>query len=608
MCGIIGYVGEKQAGPILLAGLRRLEYRGYDSAGMVTLINKKFTRIRSVGNIDQLEKKIGKKMPQSHIGIAHTRWATHGGVTEENAHPHFGSAGKIAIAHNGIIENFKEIKKKYLKQIKFTSQTDSEVLAHLIELFSKKGTLKKATERALKLVRGTYGLVVLSTENPEEIIVARSGSPLAIGIGEKEYFIASDASPILPYTRKIIYLDDGELAQITKNECNLFKIGKGAINKKAENIEWNTEEAEKEGYRDFMLKEIFDQPEVFLDAIRGRLREKEGSVHMGGFNMTDAQARKIKHINLIACGTAFYAGLVGEYLFERLAQIPSKAQVSSEFRYRNPIVNEESLVFAISQSGETLDTLASLREAKRKGGKVRGIVNVIGSTIAREADGGTYIHAGAELAVASTKAFTNMLAILTLYALYFGRLKKLSFETGKNIVEELKKIPAKMNEALKEAPKIKRIAKKYKKYKNMLFLGRGLNFPVALEGSMKLKETSYIHSEATPAGEMKHGINALLDKNFPVVGIATKNNLYEKMWSNLEEVKSRKSPLLIIATKGDKKIKEITKDVIYVPKTIDILEPLINTIPLQLFAYYLAVELGRNVDRPRNLAKSVTVE
>lgn len=608
MCGIIGYIGHREAGPLLLSGLKRLEYRGYDSAGIVMIANGKLTRIRAVGNIDTLAKKVRKSMPKGSVGIAHTRWATHGGVTEENAHPHFGMNGRIALVHNGIIENYREIKEKHLKGHKLSSQTDTEILAHLIEKLAEKNNLKKALEKALKIVRGTYGLALLSIDQPDTVLVARSGSPLAIGIGDGEYFIASDATPIIPHTREVIYLDDGEMAEITKQGYSMYRIGEGLINKKAETIEWSAEEAERGGYPHFMLKEIFDQPTVFLDAIRGRIYPQEGLARLGGFNMSEEQARRIERIVLIACGTANYAGLIGKYLFEQLAHIPTEVDVASEFRYRNPVINERTLVFAISQSGETLDTLASLREAKRKGGKVRGIVNVVGSTIAREAGSGTYIHAGPELAVASTKAFTNMVAILTLYALYFGRLKNISLEEGRTIIRELEKIPQKMNKALEQSSFIKKIALKHKKYGDMLFLGRGINFPIALEGSHKLKEISYIHSEAYPAGEMKHGVNALLDIDFPVFGIATQNSLYEKMVSNLEEVKARKSPLIVMANTEDRRIQELSKDIIRVPKTIEILEPLINVIPLQIFAYHMAVALGRNVDRPRNLAKSVTVE
>ncbi|MBD3244410.1 MAG: glutamine--fructose-6-phosphate transaminase (isomerizing) [Candidatus Moranbacteria bacterium] len=609
MCGIIGYIGEKPAGKILLNGLRKLEYRGYDSAGMLLLNKDKFTRIRSVGDIDKLEKKINGQWPKGKMGIAHTRWATHGGVTEKNAHPHFGRAKEVAIIHNGIIENYRELKEKYLKNHKFSSQTDTEVLAHLIEKYHQKHPLKKAVESALKKVHGTFGLAVISKKEPDKIIAGRSGSPLAIGVGDNQYFLASDATPLLTHTRKIIYLDDGEIAIIKKNNSYIYKIGNNnQINKKAQNIDWNTEEAQKGGFPHFMIKEIYDQREVFMDAIRGRLRPKEGSAQMGGFNLKDKEAQKIDRIILLACGTAYYSCLVGKYLFERLAQIPTEAEIGSEYRYRNPVIDNKTLVFSVSQSGETLDTLVSQREAKRKGAYVRGIVNVVGSTIAREADGGTYIHAGPELSVASSKAFTNMLAILTLYALYFGRLHKMSFETGNKIIKELEKIPGKINLILKQNEKIKKIAYKYSKYQNMLYLGRGINYPIALEGSHKLKELSYIHSEAYPAGEMKHGVNALLDKDFPVAAIATKNNLYEKMISNLEEIKARKSPFFVIATKGDKNIQRMTSDIIYVPKTIEILEPILNVIPLQLFAYHCAVKLKRNVDRPRNLAKSVTVE
>jgi glucosamine--fructose-6-phosphate aminotransferase (isomerizing) len=608
MCGIIGYVGKKPATPLLIAGLRRLEYRGYDSAGIALLSQGKITRIRSVGNIQKLEEKIGKKILTGTTGIAHTRWATHGGVTQANAHPHFGPKEHIALVHNGIIENYQELKAKYLKDHQLSSETDTEVLAHLIELFCEKLPLKKAVEKTLKKVRGTYGLVVFSKDEPNKIITARRGSPIAIGVGDDEYFVASDASPILPYTRKIIYLDDGEMAEITPQSCDLFKIGVGSITKEAEQIEWNTEETQKGGFPTFMLKEIFEQPAVFLDAIRGRIRDKEASARMGGFNMTDEQSRKIKKIVLISCGTANYAAMIGKYLIEKIAHIPTEVEIGSEFRYRNPIINKSTLVFAISQSGETLDTLASLKEAKRKGAQVRGIVNVVGSTIAREAGAGTYIHAGPEMAVASTKAFVNMIAILVLYALYFGRLKKTSFETGEHILKALKEIPEKMNRILAQAETIKKIAKKYKRFGNFLFLGRGLNYPIALEGSHKLKEISYIHSEAYPAGEMKHGVNALLSKDFPVLGIATQNGLYEKMISNLEEVRARRSPLIALASEGDQEIGKIANDVIFVPKTLEILEPLLNTVPLQLFAYYLATELKRDVDRPRNLAKSVTVE
>jgi glucosamine--fructose-6-phosphate aminotransferase (isomerizing) len=622
MCGIVGYIGNKQALPILINGLRRLEYRGYDSAGVAIIKSQgdKDTRIqtiesvKSVGKIDSLVDKLKDKELQGTIGIAHTRWATHGGVTEENAHPHFGCDGKLVIVHNGIIENYRELKTK-LADHKFKSETDTEVLAHLIESHytrsassGQAGDLRLAVETALAQVRGTYGLTVMHVDNPDKIVVARLGSPLVIGVGEGEYFIASDATPMLAYTKKVMFLNDGEIAEISLTGVQTFNLKDEVIAKHIEEIEWDDEQAQKQGYPHFMLKEIFDQPTVFEDAIRGRVDIEEGTAHLGGLNMTDEQMHSIERIILIACGTASYAAMVGKYAFERLAGIPTEVDVASEFRYRDPIINEKTLVFAISQSGETADTLAAVREAKRKGAYVHGIVNVVGSTIARETDGGTYIHAGPELAVASTKAYTNMVAIMLLYAIQFGRLKRLTLATGQRLIKALLEIPEKMNLVLQQNEEIKKMAEKYKNYTDFLYLGRGINFPVALEGSHKLKEISYIHSEAYPAGEMKHGVNALLSPEFPIFALLAKDQLYEKMRSNIEEVKARKSPLIILATEGDEDVKELSSDVIYVPDTMELLEPLINTIPLQLFAYHIAVMLGRDVDRPRNLAKSVTVE
>jgi len=434
------------------------------------------------------------------------------------------------------------------------------------------------------------------------------GSPLVIGIDDGEYYIASDATPMLAYTKKVIFLEDGEVAEITREKMETFNLKDECITKCVEEIEWNDEQAEKQGYDHFMLKEIFDQPTVFEDAIRGRINMEEGTAHLGGLNMTDEEMRGIDRIILIACGTASYAAMVGKYAFERLAGIPTEVDVASEFRYRDPIVDNKTLVFAISQSGETADTLAAVREAKRKGAFVRGIVNVVGSTIARETNGGTYIHAGPELAVASTKAYTNMVAIMLLYALQFGRLKRITPATGQRLIKALLELPEKMNEILKQSDEIKKLAEKYKDYKDFLYLGRGINFPVALEGSHKLKEISYIHSEAYPAGEMKHGVNALLCPEFPVFALMTKNQLYEKMRSNIEEVRARDTKVIMLANSGDENVKDLADDIIYIPPTMELLEPLLNTIPLQLFAYHVAVLLGKDVDRPRNLAKSVTVE
>jgi len=606
MCGIVGYIGKKEALPILLEGLRDLEYRGYDSAGIAILNQGKIERIREVGKVDMLVKKIaGKKFPGG-VGIAHTRWATHGGVTEENAHPHLAGNGKLVLAHNGIIENYRELKKE-IKDQNFESETDSEILAKLI-FQNYSGDLLKAVKMTLPRVRGTYGLAIMHADHPDEIVVARLGSPLVVGVGEDEYYLASDVTPILPFTKQVTFLDDGEVALINRQEFKIFNLKDEQIIKGVTQIDWDIETAQKGGFENFMLKEIFDQPTVFEDAIRGRIDMSEGTAKLGGLNMNLEEMRAIKRIILIACGTASYACLAAKYAFERLSGIPTEVDVSSEFRYRDPIVDEHTLIFAVSQSGETADTIMALREAKRKGGVVRGIVNVVGSTIARETGAGTYIHAGPELAVASTKAYTNMVAILLLYALEFGRLHHTTPATGQRILQSLLQIPEKMNEILKQSEQIKILADKYKDYNDFLFLGRGINYSVALEGSHKLKEISYIHSEAYPAGEMKHGMNALLTPDFPVLAILTQNQLYEKMKSSIEEVRARKSKTIIIASVGDEEAKELADDIVYVPKTMELLEPLLNTIPLQLFAYHTAVALGRDVDRPRNLAKSVTVE
>mgnify|MGYP006417664243 FL=1 len=606
MCGIVGYIGKKQALPILIQGLRRLEYRGYDSAG-VAILDGKVNRTRAIGKIDELAEKVKDKDLNGTIGIAHTRWATHGGVTEENAHPHFGCDGKLVICHNGIIENYRELREKLGDKHEFKSETDTEVLAHLIESHYK-GDLRLAIESALKHVRGTYGLVAIHEDHPDKLVAARLGSPLVIGVDDGEYYIASDATPMLAYTKKVTFLEDGEVAEISREGVQTYNLKDESITKHVEEIEWDDEQAQKQGYDHFMLKEIHDQPTVFEDAIRGRINLEEGTAHLGGLNMTDDEMRSIERIVIIACGTAGYAAMVGKYAFERLAGIPTEIDVASEFRYRDPIITDKTLVFAISQSGETADTLAAVREAKRKGAFVRGIVNVVGSTIARETDGGSYIHAGPELAVASTKAYTNMVAIMILYAIQFGRLKKITLATGQRLINALLEIPEKMNKIFEQNDNIKQIAQKYKDAKNMFFLGRGINFPVALEGSLKLKEISYVHSEGYPGGELKHGPIALLSEDFPVFGIMVKDQLYEKMRSNIEEIKARKAPLILLATEGDEKAKELSDDIIYVPNTMELLEPLLNTIPLQLFAYHVSVMLGRDVDRPRNLAKSVTVE
>jgi glucosamine--fructose-6-phosphate aminotransferase (isomerizing) len=607
MCGIVGYVGKKEVLPILINGLRRLEYRGYDSAGVVVLSEGKLTRIRSVGKIDALAEKVKSHPIKGTVGVAHTRWATHGSVNEDNAHPHTDCTGDLVLVHNGIIENYRELKEQFLKGHTFKSETDTEVIVHLIELFYQ-GDLRLAVERALHELRGTYGLVVMHSNEPGKLIAARLGSPIAIGVGDGEYYIASDTSPMLAHTQQVLFLDDGEIAEITDKGVQLFTLEDQKIYKNPEHIEWDEAQAQKNGFDHFMLKEIFDQPTVLQDALRGRIDLAAGTARLGGLNMTDEEMRSINRVVFIACGTASYAGMVGKYAFERLAGIPAEVEVASEFRYRDTILDERTLVFAISQSGETADTIAAIKEAKRKGAFVRGIVNVVGSTIARETDGGTYIHAGPELAVASTKAYMNMIAVLMLYAIQFGRLRRLTVATGERLVKSLLELPEKMKQALALQDQIKILADKYKNYKDFFFLGRGINYPVALEGSLKLKEISYIHSEAFPGGEMKHGPIALLSPEFPVLAIMTKNQLYDKMRSNVEEAKARKAPIIILATEGDTDAARLADDVIYVPATMELLEPLVNTIPLQLFAYYAATGLGRDVDRPRNLAKSVTVE
>ncbi|NLZ96579.1 MAG: glutamine--fructose-6-phosphate transaminase (isomerizing) [Candidatus Magasanikbacteria bacterium] len=607
MCGIVGYIGKKESLPILLNGLRRLEYRGYDSAGVAIFNGEKIKQVKSVGKIENLLKKTKTENIFGAVGIAHTRWATHGGVKEINAHPHADCTGKLVLVHNGIIENYRELKTKLSAKHKFISETDSEVLAHLIEE-NYTGNLHEAVKKSLFQVQGTYGLVVMHVDHPELLIAARMGSPLVIGIGEEENFIASDATPMLAYTKKVIFLEDGEMADITKDSVQTYNVQDNFVSKQIEEIDWDEAQAQLQGFPHFMLKEIFDQPTVFKDAIRGRTNMEEGTAHLGGLNMTAEEMKNINRIILIACGTASYAAMVGKYAFERLSGIPTEVDVASEFRYRDPIIDEHTLVFGISQSGETADTLAALREAKRKGAFVRGIVNVVGSTIARETDGGTYIHAGPELAVASTKAYTNMITVLLLYALQFGRSRRLSLATGQRLLNAFLEISEKMQKILSQNEEIKKIAEKYKNSQDFFFLGRGINYPVALEGSLKLKEISYIHSEAYPGGELKHGPLALLSSEFPVFAIMTKNQLYEKMRSNVEEVRARKAPVILIATEGDEQAKELSDEIIYVPKTMELLEPLLNTIPLQLFAYHMAVILGKDVDRPRNLAKSVTVE
>ncbi|MEE8131663.1 MAG: glutamine--fructose-6-phosphate transaminase (isomerizing) [Candidatus Paceibacterota bacterium] len=609
MCGIIGYLGNKKAAPVLIDGLRLLEYRGYDSAGLVTIDkNKKIKLIRKVGKVEELEKMLTKKIPEGNLGIAHSRWATHGKVSQINTHPHYDCKKNIFLVHNGIIENYQELKEKLIHEgHKFSSETDTEVLVHLIEKFFQ-GNLEEATIKALKFVKGTYGLVIISQDDPEKIVIARNFSPILIGLGQNEYIVASDASAVLNHTKKVIYLNDGEIAIITPTGVNFTNLTREKLLKKTETLEWDLKEAQKAGYPHFMLKEIFEQPESLKNSITGRLIEKDGLAKLGGLENVQDKLRKIKRLIIVGCGTAYLAGVVGKYMLEEYAGVPTEVEYASEFRYRKPILDQKTALLCISQSGETADTLAALQEAKRKGVLTLGIVNVVGSSIARETDAGIYNHIGPEIGVASTKAFTSQLIILALLTLFLGRQRNMSLVMGKRIANEIKRIPDLVEDILKQSSIIRKLAKKYYKFNNFLFLGRKYNYPIALEGALKLKEISYIHAEGYGAGEMKHGPIALIDKNFPTFGIVPLDSVYEKMISNLEEIKTRQGPILTLTTKGNKEIKKLTNDIIYIPKTLEMLTPILSVISLQLFAYYCAVLAGRDVDKPRNLAKSVTVE
>lgn len=606
MCGIFAYLGEREATNILLNGLRRLEYRGYDSAG-ITIQSETLKTIKAKGRINVLADKVRKENLKGTIGIAHTRWATHGEPTTINAHPHQSCNQEISIVHNGVIENYQEIKTLLQKEGHiFKSETDTEVIAHLIEKFYK-GNLAKAIQQAVSLLEGAYGIAVVSNEK-EEIVGAKKGSPIILGIGKNEYFLSSDISAIADHTKKIITLEDNDIVTINKKGYSIKNLGE-TTNRQEEEIEWNIEELEKKGYKHFMLKEINEQSETIANALRGRIEEANANTHLG-LDLTEKQIKGFERIILLACGTSWHASLVGKYLLEQTLNIPVEVDYASEFRYRKPLVKETDLVIAISQSGETADTLAALKEAKRLGATTMGIVNVVGSAIAREAERGVYLHAGPEIGVASTKAFTSQITVLHLLAVYFGRTRNsLTKEQAKKIIDELKTLPDKVAETLKLNSKIKQIASKYQDANNFLYLGRGINFPVALEGALKLKEISYIHAEGYPAAEMKHGPIALIDEKMPVVFIANKStDTYEKVLANMEEVKARKGRIITIATEPDARIEKLSQHIIYVPKTSEKMTPIINTIPLQLLAYHLAVMKGNDVDRPRNLAKSVTVE
>ena len=611
MCGIVAYIGPREAYPILVKGLKRLEYRGYDSAG-VALLDGGMNIYKCKGKVADLESVTAGKNVNGHLGMGHTRWATHGEPNDKNSHPHLSQSGDIAIIHNGIIENYGSLKEELTNRgHQFTSDTDTEVLVHLIEDVQQNTntTLDEAVRLALNEVIGAYAIVIMSKNDPAKLIGARKGSPLVIGIGDGEFFMASDATPIIEYTKNVTYLNDNEIASVIDGKLTVKSIDNIERIPYIETLEMNLEAIEKGGYEHFMLKEIHEQPRSIYDSLRGRFDPSTGSFAMRSLKEHEGKIKNLKRIIIVGCGTSWHAGLVGEYLFEDIARIPVEVEYASEFRYRNPVINEDDLVIAISQSGETADTLAAIEMAKEKGATIFGLCNVVGSSIPRTSHAGAYTHAGPEIGVASTKAFTSQVAILALWAFGFaeirGRATKLDL---RNAFAELETIPDKVAKTLLCEDQIKELAESFKDSKNFLYLGRGYQFPVALEGALKLKEISYIHAEGYPAAEMKHGPIALIDEEMPVVVIATKNNIYDKVISNIQEVKARKGKIIAIVSEGDTKVRGMADYVIEVPETKEYLEPLLTTIPLQLLSYHIAVLRGCNVDQPRNLAKSVTVE
>ena len=611
MCGIVGYIGARNALPIVVEALKRLEYRGYDSSGCALINEGSLQVYKKQGKIIELERALPEPSKcEGNIAIAHTRWATHGEPNEINAHPHTDCHGRLAIVHNGIIENYKLLREQ-LTELghRFVSNTDTEVIVHLIEQFlTSEACLEDAVREAMKRVEGTYGLVVLSQDEPDKLIAVRKGSPLIIGINDHEHFITSDVSAIIIHTKRVIYLQDGELCIVRSDGFEITTLDRTRVKPQISVVDWDISAIEKGEFKHFMLKEIFEQPLTIGNGYRGRINEAMGTARLGGLNLPSFELRKIKQIHLIACGTSYHAALIGKYIIEDMARIPVHAEYASEYRYRNPIIPEDTLVFVISQSGETADTLAAMREAKAKGARVLGITNVVGSTVARESDGGTYIHAGSEIGVASTKAFTSQVTILTLLAVFLGRMNHLSAIQGMEYIRELERIPDKVGKILEQNDRIRDIASSIMNSDHSLYLGRGVNYPVALEGALKLKEISYIHAEGYPAAEMKHGPIALIDENMPVVAIATNDPLYDKIYSNLQEVRARKARLITIASEGDIELEKISEHVIHIPDTLTNLQPLLTVIPLQLLAYHVADLRGFDVDQPRNLAKSVTVE
>ena len=609
MCGIVGYIGSRQARPILLEGLKRLEYRGYDSAGIAEIEDDQLVICKAAGRISELEACLAQyPAPRGTIGIAHTRWATHGSPTDVNAHPHTDAAERIALVHNGIIENYAALR-QYLEGqgITFRSETDSEVLAQLIGHLYK-GELEAAVREALVQVQGTYGIAVLSVDEPDRMVVARRGSPLIIGVGADEHILASDASAIVQHTSQVIYLSDGEIATLTRQGLRTTTLDARRVSKEVQNLELSLEQIELGRFDHYMQKEIFEQPAALRNCTRGRLDMHESRVVLGGIAKHDRELARVRRIILTGCGTAWHASLIGEYLLEDFARVPAETEYASEFRYRNPVIEFGTALIAISQSGETADTLAALREGKERGAMVLGVVNAVGSTIARETDAGIYLHVGPEIGVASTKAFTAQVAVLAMLAIWLGRKRHLSPAEAETLIRELARVPDKIEHVLGSAEQIRQVTEEYCDRENWLYLGRGYNWPVALEGALKLKEISYIHAEGMPAAEMKHGPIALINKGTPAVFIATRGAQYGKVISNVEEVRSRGGRIIAVATEGDAEIRKLADHVFYVPHTPDPLQPLVTVIPLQLMAYYAALARGCNVDKPRNLAKSVTVE
>jgi glucosamine--fructose-6-phosphate aminotransferase (isomerizing) len=608
MCGIIGYIGSRGATPLLLEGLKRMEYRGYDSAGVAVMNGSGVETRKAAGKISRLEAALKASPVAGDLGIGHTRWATHGAPNECNAHPHIDCKGNIAVVHNGIIENSGTLKKELIAHgHTFVSETDTEVIAHLIEE-AFDGNLEDAVIEALWQIEGTYGIAVVSSKDRNKIVAARKGSPLLIGLGDGEYYVASDVSAILAQTREVVYLDDGDVAVLTRDGYTVLNQRAQQLERRVSKIDWDLDQIERGGFAHFMLKEIFEQPATVENCMRGRLLRDEGTSKLGGLNMTDEELLRFDNILITACGTSWHSALIGEHMLESLARIPVEVEYASELRYRNPIVTDKTLCIVISQSGETADTLAAMREAKARGARTYGIVNVVGSTIARESDGGIYVHAGPEIGVASTKAFTSQVIALLLFTLKLARLRTLSMVDGREIIEEMLALPAKIQSILDRAGEVEIIAEEFRNAQNFLYLGRGYSFPTALEGALKLKEISYIHAEGYPAAEMKHGPIALIDENMPVLFITPHDSVFDKVVSNVQEVKARGGRVIAITTRDEEVLHGKLDYEFRIPETKDMLTPVLASVPLQLLAYYIAVKRGANVDQPRNLAKSVTVE